>query len=395
MNPALDERSARAWLSASVEPGLPPVAALVERVGASETVRALSTGRAVPGVRPVDDPDPRVTAAGVLAAAGRARLRWVTPGDEEWPSGLDALAGAGALHQRGGVPYGLWVRGEHDLGALCGQAVAVVGSRSSTAYGDDTAGDIAAGLGDAGVTVVSGAAYGIDAAAHRGALAVGARTVAVLACGADVVYPRGHDGLLARAATQGLVLSEAAPAEHPTKVRFLARNRLIAGLTQAVVVVEASWRSGALTTLKWAEKLSRGCLAVPGPVTSATSAGVHLALREHRAELVTNAAEVRDALAPIGAEQVEGVSTYGQGESRVTDALEPMLLEVLEAIPPGRDGAASAGQLAHRTRLPVAVVRDALVALSEQALAECVDGGWRLASRRAALPQPGGGRTLP
>ena len=204
----------------------------------------------------------------MLSSAGAGGMRWVCPHDSEWPKALDDLATAGDLHRRGGVPYGLWVRGVHDLSELATRAVAVVGARASTAYGDDVAGDLAAGLGDAGVTVVSGAAYGIDAAAHRGVLAVGGRTVAVLACGADVTYPRGHEGLLAQALSSGVVVSEAAPGAPPSRIRFLARNRLIAALAPAVVVVEASWRSGALTTLKWGELLSRACLGVPGPVTS-------------------------------------------------------------------------------------------------------------------------------
>ncbi len=399
-----DERSARAWLSARVEPGLPAVAALVTQVGASEAVRALATGRTVPGVRPLCDPDPGSTATKVLAGAARRGLRWVCPGDEEWPVGLDALPRAGTLHARGGLPYGLWVRGVHDLRALCGQAVAVVGCRASTAYGDDVTGDIAAGLAEAGIGVVSGAAYGIDAAAHRGALAVGGRTVAVLACGADVVYPRGHEELLHRTAAQGVVVSEAAPGAHPTRIRFLARNRLIAALCQGVLVVEAAWRSGALTTLKWAERLGRVCLGVPGPVTSTTSAGVHLALREHRAELVTSAAEVREAVAPIGS-RVPGVAAYGRGETRMPDLLPALHVEVLEALPvgstgpidrTGSDGPVSAGRLAADLRLTAAVVEEALAALQRAGLAEpAADGGWRRRLRRAALPEGGGRRTLP
>ncbi len=400
------ERAARAWLSSRVEPGLPAVAALVATVGATEAVRALSTGRTVPGVRPLHDPDPRATATAVLAEAARSGLRWVCPGDEEWPAGLDALPRAGTLHARGGLPYGLWVRGVHDLRALCGPAVAVVGCRASTAYGDDVAGDIAAGLADAGIGVVSGAAYGIDAAAHRGALAVEGRTVAVLACGADVVYPRGHEELLRRTAAQGVVVSEAAPGAHPTRIRFLARNRLIAALGQGVLVVEAAWRSGALTTLKWAERLGRVCLGVPGPVTSATSAGVHLALREHRAELVTSAAEVREAVAPIGT-RVSGVPAYGRGETRIPDLLPPVHLEVLEALPVGPVGPAgpagrtgsggpvTEGRLAADLRLAVAVVEEALAALRAAGLAEPAGGGWRRRLRRAALPEGGGRRTLP
>jgi DNA processing protein len=148
------------------------------------------------------------------------------------------------------------------------------------------------------------------------------------------------------------------------------------------MVVEASWRSGSLTTLKWGELLSRACLAVPGPVTSEASAGVHLALREHRAELVTNAAEVRDALAPLGAAPVDGVGTVGLGRTRATDLLDPRELEVLEALPAGAAGL-TPEQLSARTRLPIAAVRHSLVSLAERSLAEGGPQGWRLAARRA------------
>jgi len=299
---------------------------------------------------------------------------------------LDGLCHAGVLHGRGGTPYGLWVRGEHALTDLVRPAVAIVGARSSTAYGDDVAADIAAGLTDAAITVTSGAAYGIDAAAHRGALAVGGNTVAVLACGADVVYPRGHDGLLQRIAHEGLVVSEAPPGAHPTKVRFLARNRLIAALTQAVVVVEASWRSGSLNTLKWAGQLGRVGLGVPGPVTSGSSSGVHLAIRERRADLVTCAAEVREAISVIGSEPIEGSPTWGLGESRTTDALDPVCLAVLESLPASATAAVPADRLAERCGLDPTTVRQVLTRLTERGLVSCGEGGWRMRQRRAPLP---------
>jgi len=388
------DRLARAWLSACVEPGLPAVGALLDRVGPGEAVRAIAAGRAVPGVHGAHDDSPHATARAVLAQAEQAGLRLVCPGEHAWPAGLGGLADAGVLHGRGGPPYGLWVRGDHDLTDLVGQAVAVVGARSSTAYGDDVAGDIAAGLCDAGVSVVSGAAYGIDAAAHRGALAVGGTTIAVLACGADVVYPRGHDGLLARVGQQGLVMSEAPPGAHPTKVRFLARNRLIAALTQAVVVVEASWRSGSLNTLKWAGQLGRVGLGVPGPVTSGSSTGVHLAIRERRADLVTNAAEVREAIAEIGSERIKGSPTWGLGAVRDTDGLEPLQLDVLESLPAADDDALTSDEVAGRCGRDPIAVRRALVSLAQGGLVGCADGRWRVRRRRAPLPGEAGARTL-
>ncbi len=272
-------------------------------------------------------------------------------------------------------------------------AVAVVGARASTEYGNEVAGDIAADLAEAGVTVISGAAYGIDAAAHRGALAVRGPTVAVLACGADVTYPRGHDALLGRIADQGLVVSEAPPGDHPTKVRFLARNRLIAALASAVLVVEAAWRSGALNTLNWAGSLQRPGLAVPGPVTSALSAGVHHAIRERRADLVTSGAEVRDVLAPLGTPAVPGASGWGLGERRPDDGLDPVARAVLESLP--ATGAVPTATAAAAAGTSEAAALRVLGGLLATGLVERTGDGWRFAGRRGGLPGAAGPRTLP
>ena len=389
-----DDLAARVWLSANVEPGLPSVSTLIAMVGARDAVRAIAGGRLVPGVRCSPDRDWEASSAAVLDHATQAGLRFAWPGGDDWPASLDDLAHIGAIHGRGGPPYGLWLRGDHGLHDLTTSSVAVVGARASTIYGDDAAGHLAAGLADAGMTVVSGAAFGIDAAAHRGAMAVGGRTVAVLACGADVIYPRGHDGLLARAAQHGLVVSEAPPGAHPTKVRFLARNRLIAALTQAVIIVEASWRSGALNTLKWAGELNRVCLGVPGPVTSAVSAGVHLAIRERRAELVTNVAEVRDAVAPLGADPVAG-SPWGRGDVRDTDGMDPVHLAVFEALPATAAHAAAPDEIARRAGIDDATVRDVCALLAARGLVTCTDGRWWVRPRRARLVLEAGGRRLP
>src|SRR3954447_15859043 len=178
---------------------------------------------------------------------------------------------------------------------MTARSVAVVGSRSATTYGAAVAGDIAATLGAAGHTVVSGAAFGIDNAAHRGALAAQGPTVAVLACGVDRAYPAAHRPLLDYIAEVGVVVSEAAPGCAPTRIRFLARNRLIAAFGQGTVVVEAAIRSGALNTASWTTELRRVLMGVPGPVTSAPSAGVHQLVRSRDALLVTSGQEVLEA----------------------------------------------------------------------------------------------------
>ena len=203
----------------------------------------------------------------VLSDAERRGLRLLTPQDPQWPTLLDDLQEA--------RPHCLWVQGPGRLDQLVGgRSAALVGSRASTPYGEDTAASLAAAFAAGGGTVVSGGAYGIDAAAHRGALAAdGGATIAVLAGGLDRLYPRGNTELLERIRDRHLVLSEAPPGTAPTRWRFLARNRLIAALSQATVVVEAAWRSGALSTARLADQLSRPVGAVPGPITSAASAG--------------------------------------------------------------------------------------------------------------------------
>ena len=259
----------------------------------------------------------------VLADAERRRIRILTPHDAEWPVPLEDLQES--------APHCLWVQGSGRLDALVGErSIALVGSRASTPYGEDTAASFAASFAAGGGTVVSGGAYGIDAAAHRGALAAAAgATLAVLAGGLDRLYPRGNTDLLERIRDRHVLVSEAPPGTAPTRWRFLARNRLIAALSQATVVVEASWRSGALSTARLADQLSRPVGAVPGPVTSAASAGCHRLVRERGAVLVTEPGDLLDLL-PGGPAAGEG-SFAAQDE---LDLLSPSDRRVLDAIPP-------------------------------------------------------------
>ena len=259
----------------------------------------------------------------VLEDADRRRLRVLVPGDAEWPQLLDDLQES--------APHCLWAQGPGRLEQLTGERSAgLVGSRASTPYGEDVAASLAAAFAGSGGTVVSGGAYGIDAAAHRGALAAGGgATIAVLAGGLDRLYPRGNAQLLERIREHHLLVSEAPVGTAPTRWRFLARNRLIAALSRAVVVVEAAWRSGALSTARLADQLSRPVGAVPGPVTSAASAGCHRLVREQGAVLVTEPAELLDLL-PGGPAAGEG-SFARQDE---LDLLSPSDRRVLDAVPP-------------------------------------------------------------
>lgn len=219
--------------------------------------------------------------------AHRCGARLLVPGDAEWPDGLDDLQES--------QPLLLWVRG--DIAVLNREPrVAIVGARASTGYGEHITAEIAGDLATRGIGVVSGAAYGIDGAAHRAALACDGVTVAVLAGGVDRVYPAGHAALIAEIARSGAVLSEVPLGSEPTKWRFLARNRLIAAMTDATLVVEAGWRSGSLNTAGHAATLGRPLGAVPGPVTSAASSGCHRLLREYDAVCITGADDVVELL---------------------------------------------------------------------------------------------------
>lgn len=301
-----------------------------------------------------------------IAAARRAGARLVTPEDHAWP---ERVADLGPF-----APVCLWVLGDVDaLGASC-PAVAVVGARAASGYGDMLADDLAAGAAAAGVAVISGAAYGIDGSAHRGALAAGGATTALLAGGVDRPYPAGHRDLLERIAAEGTVAAEVPCGSSPTKWRFLARNRLIAAMSDATVVVEAGWRSGSLNTAHHAAALGRPLGAVPGPVTSASSAGCHRLLREAQAECITSVADMMellglDAQAP-GA--VAPGADQGAGDlTRILDALSDR-------------SARSGHDIARRAGFGAEEATALLGLLELEGTVERRPGGWVRARHRAA-----------
>ncbi|WP_404383802.1 DNA-processing protein DprA [Knoellia locipacati] len=243
------------------------------------------------------------------AVLDRLGVRVVIPGDDEWPLGLDQLRTP---------PICLYAKGECELSVAEG-SVAVVGSRAATAYGLSVAADLGEGLVSRGVTVVSGAAFGIDAAAHRGALAGGGPTVAVLARGLDRAYPQAHEGLLREIAGHGVVVSELPPGWAPYRQRFIARNRLIAAMSVGTVVVEAGLRSGSLNTAHVARRLVRHVAAVPGPVTSVQSAGCHELVRQTGATLVTDTGEVLDLMGRLSLDAVGPARAPETAESELDD----------------------------------------------------------------------------
>lgn len=290
-----DVRRARAYLLRTTEPPAPGTARFVAEVGPVQAAWAIHRGHAPASVlRERREGDYWGLAEDDLADADRNGVRLITPEDSEWPADqIGVLAAAGRDDRESVVPpLGLWVRGPRRLDDVTRDAISIVGARAATGYGDHVAGELAYTLSSNGITVWSGAAYGIDGAAHRGALAAGAATVAVLGCGINVTYPAGHQDLLRKIAETGLVVSEYAPTLPPARHRFPVRNRLIAALTTGVVVVEAGLRSGALTTASHAESLGRTVMAVPGPITSALSFGCHALLQDGRAHLVTSASDV-------------------------------------------------------------------------------------------------------
>jgi DNA processing protein len=255
------------------------------------------------------------------------------------------------------------------------------------------AGEIAADLGERGWTVVSGGAYGIDAAAHRGALAAEAVTIAVLACGVDYPYPAGHADLFAAIAGQGLVISEWPPGRHPARTRFLVRNRVIAALGCGTVIVEAGERSGALNTARHAATLGKPLMAVPGPVTSAQSAGCHRIIRDWGASCVTRAADIIELLSPLSVPdalvpggQVTLAPGGGPGQrSRPNpdadrtpsrDDLDLDSARVLDALP--TRGGAGTSTIAVEAGVDLDTVLRCLGRLAGYGFIERCDRGWRL-----------------
>ena len=228
----------------------------------------LGAGRQRPKMPRADGLRRRLEELDLDALIDRGRdigARVVVPGDSQWPGRMNELR----AHQ----PLALWCWGEADPRLMALRSVAIVGARACTRYGEWIAREWSAQLAQDDVAVISGGAYGLDAAAHRGALAVDGVTICVLASGVDRPHPRGNEGLFAEIVDHGLIVSEAPLGETVRRRRFLTRNRLIAALASATCVVEAAHRSGSVTTASNAAELNRPVLAVPGPVTSEMSRG--------------------------------------------------------------------------------------------------------------------------
>ena len=315
---------ARIALASVCEPGEAGLADRIDGRGPTAVLASLLAGTAA-GI-------PRAAAIGArlveldldaqLDRVAQLGARIIVPGNREWPGRMDELG----PHR----PLALWCWGQADLRLHALASVAMVGARACSRYGEMVSREWSAILASQGVAVVSGGAYGIDGAAHRGALATDGITICVLAGGVDNLYPRGHEGLLTEIMERGLLVSEAPLGETVRRRRFLTRNRLIAALAGATCVVEAAQRSGSVRTATYAAHLNRPVLAVPGPVTSETSVGTHQLIQDGVAMLASDVDDLRDAIGPVHVEPAKEVPR-----------LPARMQEVLDALPgPSRPGLA-------------------------------------------------------
>lgn len=362
-----------AYLSRVAEAPCDELAALIAEVGPLDATDRIRRGEVVPALAQRTEARRDMDCAATdLEMLQRRGGRLITPDDDEWPT--LAFAGFGGVPVRdkpqGRPPLALWAIGPVRLDGVAERSAAIVGTRAATAYGEHVAAELSAGLVERDVAVVSGGAYGIDGAAHRAALAAEGITVAVLAGGLDVLYPAGHSALLHRISQEGLLVTEYPPGVRPARHRFLTRNRLVAALSGATVVVEAALRSGAASTAAWARALGRVVCAVPGPITSTASAGCH-ALMRSGAELVTRADEIVEIVGRAG--------EFAEDPARpidVLDALSDAELQVYEALP-GR-GVRTADEIAVAAGLPAAGVLGPLAMLEIAGLVQRDEGRWRL-----------------
>ncbi|AWB88128.1 DNA-processing protein DprA [Mycetocola zhujimingii] len=287
-----DDREARQAWAQFCEPGDGLAGALIQRLGAVEAFTQIATGShtnfdGIDAAPLRERMRPRISEGEFRAAnaiAAKLGSTFITPEDPEWDTRLDVLG----VHR----PHGLWVLGKKELLGTDTNTTAVLGSRAATGYGEFQSVELASGLSRRGHTILSCGGYGIGGAATRATLASEGNAVVILAGGLDRAYPAGHAALFARVAEAGVLVSELAPMTSPTKWRFLQRNRILAAMANRVLIVEAGWRSGSLNVAGHAIAIGTPVGAMPGPVTSAASAGCHRLIREYGATLVTTVEEV-------------------------------------------------------------------------------------------------------
>ncbi|OXM43621.1 DNA-processing protein DprA [Amycolatopsis alba] len=367
------ERIARSYLLRVAEPPAPALVGFVGEHGPVVAAERVSRADCPPKVR--DETAARRAhdyAERDLERAAATETRLVIPEDGEWPAWpLLSLAVAQGRGVSGAAPpLALWVRGPARLDEAVDQAIAIVGARAATEYGEHNAAELGYHLASRGIPVFSGAAYGIDGAAHRGALSADGTTVALLGCGIDAGYPAQHTTLLRIIGKTGAVVSEYPPGTSPARHRFLVRNRLIAALTEGTVVVEAGRRSGARNTAGTAGALGKVVMAMPGPVSSGMSAGCHALIREGEATLVTSVDEILETAGRLGQP-----GTDPSKPRRHTDRLGPEALRVHDAL--SERSPRPVERIAAESGVPVERVRSLLPELELDGFAERSDAGWR------------------
>lgn len=375
------ESRAWAYLSRVVEPPSRELAALVARRGPVEAAECVKRGQVSEKLAQLTEARRDIhCAVEDLEILARMGGRLVTADDAEWPGlAFTSFDGADAAKRPAGHrPLVLWVVGETPLDEIAERSCSIVGTRAATTYGEHVTADFAVGLTERDVAVVSGAAFGIDGVAHRATLAVDGLTVAILAGGVDVPYPAAHAAMLRRIGQHGLLVSEYPPGVRPARHRFLTRNRLVAALSGATVVVEAGLRSGAANTAAWAKALGRPVCAVPGPVTSSASAGCHVLLQDD-AFLVTRVEEVVELVGRAGE-----IASDPEHPASPLDGLTAAELRVFDALP--ARGARTADEVAVSAGLPPTQVLGSLAALELSGLVLRDDGRWRIVRRKVSEP---------
>jgi DNA processing protein len=383
-------RLARITLAHLVEPGSRDLGDLILRTSPQEALRKLFRGEVSDPLRNAASTrlagvDPPKIASTALRQAEELGVRIITPEDDEWPHQLADLSRLSrkvpdTIQRDTYPPQCLWVRGTSPLNEVCAQSVAIVGARASTAYGDHVATEFGFRLASRQWTVVSGGAFGIDASAHRGALAADGCTIAVLACGIDRPYPASHTNLFDQIAQLGLLVTEWPPGADPHRRRFLIRNRVIAALTRGTVMVEANIRSGARFTLNRARNLGRLAMVVPGPVTSAMSVGNHEELRVEGSTLVANVDHIIEAVGRIG----DDLAPRPRAVEDPRDQLTPLQRQILDGVRPRK--ILTAEQIAAAVGLSTRDARRTIPSLVAATFVTACDGGYRLWRKSDATP---------
>jgi DNA processing protein len=391
---AQDILLARAYLSRVGEACHIPLWAFIREVGPVDAAAAIRGGvapspvqSAVASRAAVADPEAD------LEVAAQLGIRLVVPESDEWPHfAFSVLEHAGAERlaryeagERRSFDYGepipplaLWVRGTAELAKVGVRSVAFVGSRASTSYGEHVATNWSYELAQQDVTIVSGGAFGIDAAAHRGALAAEGTTVLVTAAGVERPYPSANARLYDRVAETGLIVSESAPGSAPQKHRFLYRNRLIVALSAGTVIVEAARRSGALNTAGHCVRLGRPLMAVPGPVTSTTSHGCHDLIRweQNPATLVGSSEDILAVVGAAGEGLRDSRQPVADARGAAIEALDEVSRRVLEGLPARRF--AGVDEIAVRSGVPTLLVIRTMPTLQMAGLVESNEAGHRV-----------------